>query len=270
MQKYYDYHSHASFSYDAHISIEQTCSMAIASGAAGLTFTEHLTLADDPTRDMKPDPAAYAAEIKRARAVFPQLELGMGLELDLNPVRTADLDELTQNSAWDFVLGSVHELYGCNLTGYDGGFSATHSVKKSYHNYFCGLYERVLAMTCFDVLGHLDLLRRDSRFTKQPFAYADHAEVLDAILYLLIRRGQGLEVNTAAWRYGVAEAHPGMQVLRRYRQLGGEVLTCGSDCHSPAAVFYRIPEGYAMIKEAGFKYISLFENRKPKQLKLEI
>jgi len=270
MQKYYDYHTHSFISYDGDISIEQTCALAQARGAAGLTFTEHALLENDPALDELPDIMAYEAQLKQARSAYPELEIGMGLELDLNPARQADIDKLLKETAWDFVLGSVHELFGRNLSIYDAEFSAGQSIKKAYHNYFSGLYERVKISPSFDTLGHLDLLRRHQRFIKQPFYYEDHGEILDALLKLLISRGQGLEVNTAGWRYGIGEAHPGMLILRRYHQLGGEIITCGSDCHSPSSAFSHIRQGYEMIKEAGFKYVSLFKGRELKQLKLEI
>ena len=268
MQKYYDYHTHSFISFDANISIQQTCELAFSLGAAGLTFTEHAMLEDDPACDETPDIGAYEAELSRARAAFPGLELKMGLELDLNPARQGDIDKLLKQAEWDFVLGSVHELFGCNLSAYDGKFAAGQSVKQAYQAYFSALYERVKTIDCFDALGHLDLLRRDPRFIRRPFDYADHAEVLDALLTLLIQRGQGLEVNTAGWSYGMTETHPSLAVLRRYYQLGGEIITCGSDCHSRSGVFSRIRPGYEMIKEAGFKYISLFEGRQPRQLRL--
>jgi len=269
MQKYYDYHTHSDLSCDGHISIEQTCYLASVRGASGLTFTEHAMLEEDPALDTLPDRRAYAAELTSARAAFPALELGMGLELDLNPARRDDIGKLLAGE-WDFVLGSVHELAGIDLSAYDGTFGAGQNFKQAYDAYFRGLYEGVKALDTFDALGYLDLIRRDRRFTGHPFAYADHADILDALLKLLVQRGQGLEVNTAGWRYGLGEAHPGLQVLRRYRQLGGEIITCGSDCHSASAVFLDIQRGYALIKEAGFQYVSLFEGRKLRQLKLEI
>ena len=270
MQKYYDYHTHSYISFDGNISIAQTCAIAVTREAAGLTFTEHAMLENDPAFDELPNQAKYTLELEHARENFPTLELGMGLELDLNPLRRMDIVKLLQDNTWDFVLGSVHELSGCNLSAYDSSFSKNQSINEAYHNYFCGLYKTVKEIDTFDTLGHLDLLRRDRRFSKEPFVYKDHAEVLDALLTLLIYRGQGLEVNTAGWRYGMTETHPTLSVLRRYRQLGGEIITCGSDCHNVNSAFSNIRQGYEMIREAGFKYISLFKGRKLRQLELEI
>ncbi|MCL1974574.1 MAG: histidinol-phosphatase HisJ family protein [Firmicutes bacterium] len=270
MQKYYDYHTHSSISFDSNISIYNTCQLALEKGAAGLTFTEHAMLGNDPAYDELPDQTAYEHELLKARADFPTLELGMGLELDINPQRRKDIEKLLKESAWDFILGSVHELFGCNLSAYDGNFGSRQSIQDAYHNYFCGLYEQVHKFDAFDVLGHLDLIRRNRRFSDTPFSYNDHAEILDALLKLLIQRGQGLEVNTAGWRYGMSETHPSLQVLKRYRELGGEIITCGSDCHSLNSAFGLIRPGYEMIKAAGFEYVSLFTNRKVQQMKLEI
>ncbi|MCL2496433.1 MAG: histidinol-phosphatase HisJ family protein [Clostridiales bacterium] len=266
MLRYYDYHTHSTISFDSHISIEETCSLAVAVGAAGLTFTEHVELYSGKTPDALPDFAAYAAQIKAARIAFPQLALGMGLEVDLNPARRSEIEQILAGN-WDFVLGALHELNG--LSTYNGEFSRGKSKEQTYHDYFAGLYEQVKRMDCFDVLAHLDVIRRDATIGDVSLNYAAYADLIEPLLSLLIERGQGLEVNTAGWRYKMADAHPGLTVLRRYRQLGGEIITCGSDCHHPSRAFYRIREGYELIKQAGFKYISLFEGRKLRQMKLE-
>ena len=266
MPKYYDYHTHSTISFDSRISIEQTCSIAVAAGAAGLVFTEHVELYSNKWPDAVPDVAAYAAQIAAARLAFPQLTLGMGLEVDLNHERRDEIGQILAGN-WDFVLGAVHELNG--LSTYNGEFSRGKSKEQAYGEYFAGLFEQVKAMDCFDVLAHLDVIRRDVSFSDLSLDYAAYADLIDPLLKLLIERGQGLEVNTAGWRHALAEAHPGLDVLRRYRQLGGEIITCGSDCHHPTRAFFRIREGYELIKQAGFKYISLFEGRKSRQMKLE-
>lgn len=268
MQKYYDYHTHSAISFDAQVSIDASCRLADERGAAGLTFTEHLELYSKPGSDNYPDLPRYRDELLAAREKWPLLELGLGMEVDLNPDRREDIEAFLRQAEWDFLLGSVHDIDG--LTTYNGAFSAGKSKEETYGAYFAGLYRHVKQMDCFDVLGHLDVIRRDARYGEAAMAYEDYAGLIDPVLRLLIERGQGLEVNTAGWRYLLNEAHPGLQVLRRYRQLGGEIITCGSDAHSARHICYRIKEGYQLIKEAGFKYITLFSGRKPKQLKLEI
>lgn len=267
MQKYYDYHTHSTISFDALVSMEDSCSLALARGAAGLTFTEHVELYADNRVYALPDTAAYNTALAAAKQRFPQLELGQGLEINLCPEHRRTIEEYLRGD-WDFVLGAVHELG--NLSAYNGEYTAGKSKQQAYRGYFAGVYERVKAMPCFDVLAHAELIRRDRRFNDAGFNYDEYADLWDPVLRLLIERGQGLEVNTAGWRYLQAEAHPGLPMLRRYRQLGGEIITCGSDAHTAGSGFFRIREGYAFIKEAGFDYITLYEGRKPRQMKLEI
>ena len=109
----------------------------------------------------------------------------------------------------------------------------------------------------------------DEDFIDKSISYRDYADELDRLFRLLIDNGKGIEINTAGWRYGMKGPHPEMSLLKRYRKLGGEIVTVGSDSHSAQALGYRLEDGYRYLQEAGFKYFSTFKDRVVQQLPIE-
>ena len=93
--------------------------------------------------------------------------------------------------------------------------------------------------------------------------YAEFADILDEILGALISRGKGLELNTSGLRKGLPFAHPNAEILRRYRELGGEIITLGSDAHSARDLAADFGTAKEMLKSAGFREIAVYHARKP-------
>ena len=89
-------------------------------------------------------------------------------------------------------------------------------------------------------------------------------EQVDAIFRTLIENGQGIEINTNRG----SEPLPGARELRRYRELGGEIITLGSDAHSARHVGCAIREGQQLLKECGFDYFCTYTGGKPEFRKL--
>lgn len=265
--KIYDYHLHSSFSMDACSRLEEICRQAEKKGAAGFMLTDHIEYDNSSGGEYNFDHAAYAEALAAAAKKFPNLELGGGVELGLQEHLKARCLAAVNGHNWDFVLGSVHIVKGRSV--YDGAFSRGKSREEAYRAYLEEVYRIVCAMPFFDVLAHLDLIRRDERFADRSLVWREFPDQLDAILRKLVETGVGLELNTASWRYGLDSPHPDESVLRRYRELGGEIITCGSDSHEPSTVCYKLREGYQILKEAGFRYVSTFRQRRLRQVPLE-
>ncbi|MGI5891570.1 MAG: histidinol-phosphatase HisJ family protein [Bacillota bacterium] len=264
--KYYDYHIHSQHSFDGWLTIDKICRKAAAINMAGITFTEHVEFTGLYNEDLQPDFAQYAKDIALAKKNYPDLKIGIGIELGLKMASSAKAEKISQVLEWDFIIGSAHYMDGCTL--HTGEFSEGKSKEESWHQYFIGLRKLVEEVNCFDVLGHLDLLRRDTTYDDRSLLWQDYQEEIDAMLLTLISMGKGIEVNTGAWRYGLEEPHPVSSIISRYRELGGEIITCGSDAHLEKSLCQGIPEAYEYIKKAGFKYITLFEKRKLRQMPL--
>ena len=115
----------------------------------------------------------------------------------------------------------------------------------------------------FDSLGHLDYIVRYGREQERSYSYDANKEIIDEILKHLIANGKGLELNTAGLKYGLPFAHPYPEILRRYRELGGEIITVGSDGHKPEHLAYDFQKVEGILSACGFKYYTEFRQRKP-------
>jgi histidinol-phosphatase (PHP family) len=118
-------------------------------------------------------------------------------------------------------------------------------------------------MTEYDSLGHIDYIVRYGNDKEQTYSYSKNADYIDEILKHLIANGKGLEVNAAGWKSGLSFAHPHQDVLKRYKELGGEIITIGSDAHKPEHVAYDFHKIKDYLEFCGFKYYTEFRQRKP-------
>ena len=85
---------------------------------------------------------------------------------------------------------------------------------------------------------------------------------------VLIQKNIGLECNTGGFKYGLGHPNPTEQILTRYHEMGGEIVTLGSDAHAPQHLAYDFNRAAMLLKECGFQYYTIFKNRKPKFLPL--
>jgi len=114
----------------------------------------------------------------------------------------------------------------------------------------------------FDVMSHLTYIgKTQGHPSPRPVAYADHRELIDEILRVLISKGKGIEMNTS----GVDRCGgflPTADIIRRFKELGGEIVTVGSDAHQSVRVGQYTKEACEIMKDI-FGYVCTFENRKP-------
>lgn len=113
----------------------------------------------------------------------------------------------------------------------------------------------------YSVLGHLDMIRRYDRAGDYPFEQV--RDLVERILHHVIAGGKGIEVNTSCYRYRLPDLTPSREILKLYREMGGELITIGSDAHDSAWIGCRIRETQAELKRLGFPAVYTFENMKP-------
>ena len=120
----------------------------------------------------------------------------------------------------------------------------------------------------YDVLGHLDYIVRVAPTKDKNYSYDKYKDAIDPILELLVQQGKGLELNTGSFRYGLRQPHPCTDVLRRYHELGGEIITVGTDAHKPQDVGSYLDLASEILQLCGFKYYTIYEKRSPEYHKL--
>lgn len=264
----YDMHMHTHFSGDSNADAFVMAQKACDIGLAGICFTDHLDL------DYKEEPGlfdldvpSYKTEITRVKEQFSnKLSVNWGIEIGLQPYLESENQKIISEHSFDFVIGSTHVVKQVDI--YYPVYYQGRSEEECYREYFEETLKNAQSNVDFDVYGHLDYIVRYGPNKNQFYTYEKYADVIDEILLSLISRGKGLELNTAGFKYGLGHAHPVMEVLKRYKELGGEIITLGSDGHAPEQIawdFEKIPD---ILKEAGFSYFTIFEKRKPKFVKL--
>ena len=185
-----------------------------------------------------------------------------GVEYGMRPRPEPQMDRDLAMREFDYVIGSVH--FAEDLDVYFAPFWEGKTVEQAYRVYLQHVYDCLKTHDNFDVLGHLTYIcKARANPTHELLRYEDHRELLDEILKALIRKNIGLELNTAGYKYGLGHPNPTEAVLKRYAELGGEILTIGSDGHAPEQLawdFWKIP---SLLKECGFRYYTVFEERMP-------
>ena len=168
---------------------------------------------------------------------------------------------------FDFVIGSSHVVHGYDP--YFPPFWKTHTEEEGYREYFESILENIRAFDDFDVYGHIDYVVRYGPTRNENYTYARYSDVIDEILRLLIEKGKGIEINTGGFKYGLGHPNPCEEILARYRELGGEIITVGADAHAPEHVGFAFEKVPQILKDAGFIYYTVFRKRKPEFIKIE-
>lgn len=263
----YDYHVHSAFSDDCFTAMADMVESAVSKGVKELCFTDHIDhIFPDPAARWDFDLDKYAVELAEVRENFKsRITIKKGLELGVRPNLLAGYQELVDTGSFDFVIASVHFCGGKEI--YNGDFFRGRTPQESYREYYEELYYCARNFQGFNVIGHLDLLKRHASYAEPQKAELFY-DILQELFKDLVQRGKGLEINTSGLRTSFNETLPTLEVMKLYKDLGGEIITLGSDSHYPEHLGWKFPEVCAGLKSIGFKYITTFTNQKPQFTKI--
>ena len=261
---------HSSFSLDSDTPAEEMILSAISKGLKGICLTEH----HDPDYPDIPEKADWGLDIQNYHSSLlqlkeqykDQLEIRFGIELGLQPHLANGFSSLLKEYPFDFVIGSSHVLHGEDP--YYPRFFAGRDEAECYTEYFESILENLNAFSDFDVYGHIDYIVRYGPNKNQNYSYSRYREILDAILKSIIGKNVGLEINTGGFHYGLGQPNPCSEVIRRYRELGGEIVTIGADAHTPDTIARDFQKAAEILHTCGFRYYTVFRNRKPEFISL--
>ena len=273
MYEMYDYHLHSTHSGDGKVPDIVQAMAAIERGVKEICFTDHFDKDDlEWGEEGIFDVDAYFVEMQKLQEEYAgKLNIRIGIELGLRTYLKDYYEELTKKYPFDFVIGSVHNVpYKKDAEGnilYTDPAAeklfTDRTDKKAYRLMMETTLENVRTSDCFQTLGHLDYVVRYGKSREKEYSYTDYADIIDEILKLLIEKEKGLEVNSAGLKYGLPFAHPHPDVLKRYRELGGEIITIGADAHKPEHIAYDFAKAEEILKSCGFKYYTEFFEQKP-------
>ena len=264
----YDYHIHTSHSFDSYASIEAVIQSAEHAGLREIAITDHIDFSYPDNKVVSPLGAeANIAKVHRARREHDgYLSILGGVELGLRPDVANAAMQITERLDYDLVLGSTHEFYEVSYGSHE--YYEGLSKQEAYLRYFANLYNTICSVDAWDVLGHIDYIKRYGMYRDKSLHYHEYRDIIDAILIYVISAGKGIEVNTSGIGSNCGII-PDIGILARYKELGGEILTVGSDAHSPEGIAHGFEEALAVLQDVGIRYITAFKRRKPSFIKIE-
>ena len=255
----FDFHMHSRVSFDGHDSGEVLARAAAAAGLKEICFTDHIDY--DPLGtmpDMAFDTAAYNAEYDALE--ISGLKIRRGMEFGLARDNAAQFREDLKRRHFDFVLGSIH--FVDDLDVYFEPFWQDKTVFQAERRYLEETLACVQVHDGFDVLAHLTYIAKTrSHHAPRPVPYAEHRELIDEILRVVAAKGKGLEMNTS----GVDRCGgflPTADYFRRFKELGGEIVTVGSDAHRSDRVGQYSREACEILQGI-FGHVCTFAGREP-------
>lgn len=268
-----DYHVHTAFSDDSRYPMEQVVRDAIAMGMDEICITDHVDYGvkldwdcgqeiqyrdGDPVANV--DYPRYMAEIARVKALYGDaIAIRTGMEFGVQAHTVPQFEALFARYPFDFIILSIHQVEDKEF--WTGDFQRGRTQKEYNDRYYQEMYTVMQKYKQYSVLGHLDLIARYDPAGPYPFAAIRPA--VAEILKLAIADGKGIEVNTSSHRYGLPDTQPATAILKLYRELGGEIITIGSDSHKPEHLGAYIKDTQALLKELGYKAFCTFEQMRP-------
>ena len=264
-----DSHVHTNLSHDGISSIEEYLDIATEKGVDEITFTEHFDIYDGVETKLKTlDVDNYLKEYRK-RKDDTKVKTNFGIEIGLRPESYSKIRNMVINHDFDFIIGSSHITCKKDMS-MDPTFFEGLSAQEAYMKYFNEVLENIKKYYYeFDVYGHLDYVVRYGDYGIQQINYNDYRDTLDAILMTLIRKDKGIEINTSGIRYGLGMPHPNMEIIKRYKELGGKIITVGSDAHQAKDLASYFEMAYGMLQLAGFDEVAVYHHRKPDFVKIK-
>ena len=268
-----DYHVHSEYSDDSAYPLEQVVRDAIAMGMDEICFTDHVDYGikqdwdagvEIAYRGGQPlanvDYSRYMAQLHELQQRYGgRIRIKIGLEFGVQTHTIPQYRALLARYPLDFVILSIHQVE--NQEFWTQQFQHGRTQQQYNERYYEELLAVVQQYQGYSVLGHLDLITRYDKQGVYPFARV--RPLVEAILRRVIADGKGIEVNTSSHRYGLVDTTPAVAMLRLYRDLGGTIITIGSDSHAPAHLGTHIAEARALLRELGFRHFCTFDRMQP-------
>lgn len=263
-----DNHVHTNISHDGISSMEQYIVYADKMGIDEITFTEHYDIYDGIKTNLTTlDMESYYNYYKKISSLY-KFNINFGIEIGLQPDISDTIKEMVSKYPFDFIIGSSHITCKKDMA-MDKSFFDGCTKKEAYTKYFEEVLQNIKIYDEFDVYGHLDYVVRYGGYSDKTIKYSEFKDILDAILIELINKNKGIEINTSGIRYGLGTTHPNIDILKRYKQLGGSIITIGSDAHKVDDLARDFDIAYDMLESVGFDTLVQYHNRKPQSIKIK-
>ena len=268
-----DYHVHTSFSDDSEYPMEEVIKKAISLGINEICFTEHVDygVKVDVNSDKEEDYLSnkrvsncnytdYIKEVERSKEIYESkrgLKLGIEFGIQTHTINKFQRDFDKFN--FDFVILSCHQVDDKEFFIFK--FQEGKTQEEYNKRYYQELLNVIKKYKDYSVLGHLDLIKRYDKAGN--YSFENVKDLITEILKEVIKDGKGIEVNTSNFRYKLPDLTPSRDILKLYKELGGTVISLGSDSHREEHLGHKILDIKEELKEMGYTQFCTFNKMKP-------
>ncbi|MCF0108749.1 MAG: histidinol-phosphatase HisJ family protein [Erysipelotrichaceae bacterium] len=268
-----DYHVHTYYSDDSVHPMEEVIKDGIRKGLTEICFTDHVDYGIKIDWDWGQEieyrhgeplanvdyPKYYEEYLQLKEKYKDQITLKLGLEFGIQMHTIPLFEKLFARYPFDFIILSVHQVEDKEFWTQD--FQAGRTQQEYNERYYQELLDLTNNFHNYSVLGHMDLIVRYDQQGVYPFEKIK--PMIEQILKQVIADGKGIEVNTSHVRYKLSDTTPSQDILKLYKELGGTIITIGSDSHKEEHLGAYIDEAKAMLKDLGFTHYCTFEQMQP-------
>lgn len=280
-----DCHTHTQYSMDSEADIVGMIEKAKNLGLAAYAVTDHCECSAwfdkeyyaEKGTDLelfdyfgyKNDFEASLSAVTALKEEYGGFNLLCGIELG-QPLADIEIAEkAVSDPRLDLVIGSLHQLPSEKDFYYINYYNmTTEEIDDLLLRYFTEIYN-MCRWGKFDVLGHLTYCLRYMKIRNGITPDLKHVDELIAeSLRTLAEKGKGIEINTSGLRQGFGNCFPALKYVKLFKELGGEIISVGSDAHKIRDLGSNISDGMAIAQAAGFDTVCYFKERKPHFIKI--
>lgn len=264
----FDFHIHSKNSLDSKQTLDEICLSAIEKRLDGIAVTDHVDMWFYDLEHTEDRISACIAEVNAAREKYgDRLKIYQGIEMAEYLYNPKKADMIIQLTDYDVILGSVHsvlyEEWTDSYSRIDFSAASEEKIKGFVREYLAKVYE-MAQKTDFDVLCHLTCpLRYINGKYKRNISADEFRTEIDDILDMVIKRNIALEINTSGMNTALNSLMPDSDIIKRYYQKGGRLITIGSDAHMPQNVANGFDSAAKVLRDIGFNEYYTFEKREP-------
>lgn len=252
----FDNHLHTEVSADSSMLIDDAIKSAEEKGI-GLILTEHM----DITRaDMKLgeeftfDVSEYFAKYKEYR----NEKLLLGMEVGFTPEFVEQNNNAIKSGEFDFIIGSIHVVNKIDI--FQHIYYETRTKREAYEEYLETMKQCLKLYDNIDSLGHIDYICRYATYDDKEIYYNEFSDYIDEVLKVVIEKEKAIEINTRRLNSSTAKNNL-FNIYKRYKELGGKIVTIGSDSHRANDIGANFKEAIDIIDNIGLKNV-YYKNRK--------
>lgn len=263
-----DFHIHTKFSGDSEADVDKVILSAIDKGMKYIAITDH--------NDFEFENGLFELDTERYFTFMTEKKqeykndicISVGIECGLEPKYADRINKLIDSYNFDFVIGSSHVINGKDP--YYKEYFSNRPVHDAMVEYLESIIENIEIFNNFDIYGHLDYMMRYAPVSieKKRYNYEEYEELFDKILKSLINKNKGIEINTSPLRNGLYDTNPNVQVIKKFWEYGGKIITIGSDAHKPEDVGASFDKASEILISTGIKHYNVFARRKPLEILL--